>query len=252
MAGHSHWSRIKRKKGLNDARRGRLWSKLSRNIIVAARAGGGEPKDNLALRYAIDKARQANMPKDTIENAIRKGVGGEEDTQFETVYYEGYGPGGAALLIEALTDNRNRTNPEIKKIFERHGGNIGAPGCVQWMFASKGQVAVPRAAADEDRIAELALEGGADDYQRSDDVWEIACEPTAYETLRETLTEAGLEIQSAELGMVPHTSVPVDAEAGQKLLRLIEALEEHEDVQNVYSNFDLPEQVMASMGDREE
>ncbi len=249
MAGHSHWARIKRKKGMNDARRGRLWSKLSRNIIVAARSGGGDPKDNLSLRYAIDKARQANMPKDTIENAIRKGAGGEEGTQYETVCYEGYGPGGVAMLIETLTDNRNRTNPEIKKIFERHNGNMGAPGCVQWMFDNKGQITVPLEAADEDRIAELALEGGADDYRRADDVWEISCEPGAYETLRQVLADAEIEIQSAELTMVPQNSVTVDAEVGQKLLRLIEALEEHEDVQNVYSNFDLPEQVMASMGE---
>jgi YebC/PmpR family DNA-binding regulatory protein len=247
MAGHSHWARIKRKKGVTDARRGRLWSKLARNVIVAARSGGGDPSQNLTLRYAIDKAKQANMPKDTIENAIKKGAGGTDDANYETVFYEGYGAGGVAILCEALTDNRNRTAPEIKKIFERSGGNVGAAGCVQWMFSSKGQITVPVAAADEDRIAEIALEGGADDYAQSGDVWEITCEPAAYEPVREALAAAGIEPQSAELSMVPSSTVTVDGASGRKILNLVEALEDHDDVQNVYSNFDLPEDVMATM-----
>jgi len=247
MAGHSHWSRIKRKKGATDARRGRLWSKLARNVIVAARSGGGDPRDNLTLRYAVEKAKQANMPKDTIENAIKKGVGGGEGVNYETVYYEGYGAGGVAILVEALTDNRNRTAPEVKKIFERHFGNIGTAGCVQWMFSSKGQVTVAVTAADEDRIAEIALEAGADDYAQSEDVWEISCEPAAFEPLREALTEAEIELQSAELAMVPASTITVDAQAGRKILKLVEALEDHDDIQNVYSNFDIPDAVLASM-----
>jgi len=247
MSGHSHWSRIKRKKGVTDARRGRLWSKLARNVIMAARNGGGDPRDNLTLRYAVEKAKQANMPKDTIENAIKKGAGGGEETNYETVYYEGYGASGVAILAEALTDNRNRTAPEVKKIFERTAGNIGTAGCVKWMFSSKGQVTVPTSAADEDKIAEIALEAGAEDYTLSEDVWEILCEPVGFEPLREAFTEAGVEILSAELVMVPANSITVDATAGRKLFKLIEALEDHDDIQNVYSNFDLPPDVLAEM-----
>ena len=248
MAGHSHWSRIKRKKGVTDARRGRLWSKLAKAVIVAARSGGGDPGQNLSLRYAIDKAKQANMPKDTIENAIKKGCGEDEGARFETVYYEGYGAGGVAILCEALTDNRNRTAPEINKVFERHNSNVGAPGCVQWMFSSKGQITVPLEAADEDKIAEAALEGGADDYRQSEDVWEITCEPAAFEPLREALAAVGIEPQSAELSMVPSATVTVDAANGKKVLNLVEALEEHDDVQNVYANFEIPDDVMAALG----
>ena len=248
MAGHSHWARIKRKKGVTDARRGRLWSKLATAVIVAARTGGGDPAQNLSLRYAIDKAKQANMPKDTIAGAIKKGVGGAEGAQYETVYYEGYGAGGVAILCEALTDNRNRSGPEITKIFERHAGNVGAPGCVQWMFSAKGQITVPLDAADEDSIAEIALEAGADDYQKSQDVWEITCEPAAFEPLREALAQAEIEPQSAELSMVPSSTVPLDADHGKKVLNLVEALEEHDDVQNVYSNFEVPDDVMAALG----
>jgi YebC/PmpR family DNA-binding regulatory protein len=248
MAGHSHWARIKRKKSVTDARRGRLWSKLSRAIIVAARAGGGDPGENLSLRYAIDKAKQANMPKDTIENAIKKGAGGGEGADYQTVYYEGYAPGGVAMLCEALTDNRNRTAPEVSKIFERAGGNIGTPGCVQWMFTNKGQVTVPTDAADEDTIAEIALEAGADDYQQSEDVWEITCEPTAFDPLREALATAGIEPQSAELAMIPANTVTVDENNGRKILNLMEALEDHDDIQNVYANFDIPDDIVATLG----
>jgi len=247
MAGHSHWARIKRKKGVTDARRGRLWSKLARAVIVAARNGGGDPEQNLSLRYAIDKAKQANMPKDTIENAIKKGTGELGSSNYETLYYEGYGPGGVAILCEALTDNRNRTAPEVKKIFERHGGNVGASGCVQWMFSSQGQFTIPSSLADEDKIAEIALEGGADDYKLSDDMWEISCEPNSFEPLRRAFAEAEIEPQSAELSMVPSNTITVTVDEGRKILKLIEELEDHDDVQNVYSNFDIPDEVMASL-----
>ncbi len=247
MAGHSHWARIKRKKGVTDARRGRLWSKLARNVIVAARVGGGDPSANLSLRYAIDKAKQANMPKDTIENAIKKGAGGLEGINYETVFYEGYGPGGVAILVEALTDNRNRTSPEVKKIFERNAGNIGAAGCVQWMFSPKGQFTIPLSAADEDKVAGIALEAGAEDYSRLDEVWEIRCEPAVYEAVRAALTREGIELQSADLSRVPSASISLDAETGRKVLQLVEALEEQDDVQNVYANFDIPADVMATL-----
>jgi YebC/PmpR family DNA-binding regulatory protein len=247
MAGHSHWARIKSKKGVTDARRGRLWSKLARNIIVAARSGGGDPSANLSLRYAIDKAKQANMPKDTIENAVKKGSGGLEGANFETVYYEGYAPGGIAVLVEALTDNRNRTAPEIKKIFERSGSNVAAAGAVKWMFSSKGQISVPASAADEDTIASIALDAGAEDYSKTEDSWEITCEPAAFEPVRAALAKAGIEPTSAELAMVPSNTITVDAETGKKILQLTEALEEHDDVQNVYANFDIPSDVMASL-----
>ena len=247
MAGHSHWARIKRKKGVTDARRGRLWSKLAKNVMAAARTGGPDPDANLKLRYAIDKAKQANMPKDTIENAIKKGSGGTEGAEFQTVLYEGYGAGGVAVLCEALTDNRNRTAPEIKKLFEKHGGAVGAAGCVQWMFSQKGVITVDAAAADEDTIAGIALEAGAEDYSRSEDTWEITCEPAAYEPLRAALAAAGIATRSAELSMVPSSTVTVNAENGAKVLRLVEALEEHDDIQNVYANFDIPAEVMASL-----
>lgn len=247
MSGHSHWARIKHKKGVTDARRGRLWSKLARNIIVAAKRGAN-PNDNLSLRYAIDKAKAANMPKDTIENAIKKGAGGLEGANYETVYYEGYASGGVAILAEALTDNRNRTAPEIKKLFERHGGNVGAAGSVKWMFQNKGQVTVPTSAADEDKIAEIALDAGAEDYIRTEDIWEITCEPAAFEPLRAALAKAGITPQSAELTMIPGNLVPVDADTGRKVLALTESLEEHDDIQNVYANFDIPADVVAAMG----
>lgn len=247
MAGHSHWARIKRKKGVTDARRGRLWSKLARNIIVAARSGGGDPSANLSLRYAIDKAKGANMPKDTIENAVKKGTGGLDGANFETVYYEGYAPGGIAVLVEALTDNRNRTAPEVKKIFERAGSNVATAGAVKWMFSSKGQISVATSSADEDTIASIALENGADDYAQNEDSWDITCEPSAFEPIRAALAQAKIETTSAELAMVPANTITVDAETARKVLALTEALEEHDDVQNVYANFDIPADVMAEM-----
>lgn len=248
MAGHSHWAKIKRKKGVTDARRGRLWSKLARNIIVAAKAGGGKPEDNLTLRYAIDAAKAANMPRDTIENAIKKGTGELGAANYEAVFYEGYAQGGVAILAEALTDNRNRTAPEIRKLFERGGGSVGTAGSVQWMFSPKGQISVP-ASVDEDILATIALETGADDYVKAGDSWEITTEPAAFEPTRSALEKAGIEIQSAELTRIPANTVPIDAETGRKVLNLVEALEEHEDIQNVYTNFELPEDVMAAMSE---
>ncbi|MBN1489725.1 MAG: YebC/PmpR family DNA-binding transcriptional regulator [Phycisphaerae bacterium] len=245
MSGHSHWARIKRKKGVVDARRGRLWSKLARIIIVAARRGGGDPDQNLSLRYAIDKAKAANMPKDTIENAVKKGCGALDGAAFEEVAYEGYGPSGVAVLCECLTDNRNRTAPEMKKLFERYGGNLGTAGCVSWMFTPQGVILVSATSVSEDQIVEVALDSGADDYKLVGELWEITCEPIAFEPLRAALVAAGFAIESAELSKVPASTVTLDRDAGRKILRLIESLEDHDDVQNVYANFDVPDDVLS-------
>ncbi len=248
MAGHSHWARIKHKKGVVDARRGRLWSKLARNVIVAARVGGADPDQNLQLRYAIDKAKAANMPKDTIENAIKKGSGQVDGVVYEQITYEGYGPGGVAVLCECLTDNRNRTAPELKKLFERHGGNLGKTGCVARVFALTGVITVPADKVTEDQIVAVALESGADDYERAGDLWEITCQPPAFEPLRKALADAGIPIESAELSKIAVSSVPVDVETGKKILAMMEALDDHDDVQNAYANFELPPELMTAPG----
>lgn len=240
MAGHSHWARIKHKKAVVDHRRGRLWSKLARHIIMAARAGGGNPSDNLSLRYAIDKAKAANMPNDTIDRAIKRGTGELEGAAYQEIVYEGYGPGGVALLVEALTDNPHRTAPEVRKIFEVNGGNLGASNCVAWLFRKKGIITLNAADTTEDALMELALESGADDVIQDDDVFEIITEPAAFEKVRAALSDKGLKPQSAELSMIPSSTIPISGEPAQRVLRLIEALEEHDDVQNVYANFDMP------------
>ena len=248
MSGHSHWAGIKYKKAANDARRGKIWSKVARMIIVAAKNGGGDPSANLPLRYAIDKAKAANMPKDTIAKAIKKGTGELGAVNFEEVLYEGYAPGGVAIMVEALTDNRNRTVPEIKKLFEKHGGSLGASGCVNWMFSKKGLITVSTADAGEDELLEIALAAGADDMQNTGELFEITCDPAAYEQLKDTLKEKGIAIQVAEISMVPQNTVPVeDAATAKKIISLMDDFEEHDDVQNTYANFDIPDEVMNSI-----
>jgi YebC/PmpR family DNA-binding regulatory protein len=248
MSGHSHWAGIKYKKAANDARRGKVWSKLARVIIVAAKNGGGDPSQNLALRYAIDKAKAANMPKDTIEKAIKKGTGEVEGVSFEEVLYEGYAPGGVAIMVEALTDNRNRTTPEIKRLFEKHGGSLGTSGCVNWMFSKKGLITVATDQVDEEQLLEIALAAGADDMQTTGDVYEITCEPGAYEKLKETLKEKDIATQVAEISMVPQNTIPVNDEAtAKKIISMMETFEDHDDVQNVYANFDIPDDIMARL-----
>ncbi|MFH1746055.1 MAG: YebC/PmpR family DNA-binding transcriptional regulator [Planctomycetota bacterium] len=240
MAGHSHWARIKRAKSVTDARRGRLWSKLSRAVIVAARNGGGDPDMNLTLRYAIDAAKDANMPKDTIERAIKKGSGGAGDADFTELVFEGYGPGGAAILCCALTDNRNRTAPEIKKIFETRGGNLGAANCVSWMFKQRGIIVVSREQADEETLTNLALEAGADDIQPvGDEAFELTCDPVAFGELRQALEQAEIKPENAEISMVASANITLTSDQADKIMRLIDALEEHDDVQNVYANFEM-------------
>ena len=248
MSGHSHWAGIKYKKAAVDAKRGKTWSKVARMIIVAAKAGGGDPAANLSLRYAIDKAKAANMPKDTIEKAIKKGTGEIEGVSFEEVLYEGYGPSGVAIMVEALTDNRNRTTPEIKRLFEKHGGSLGTGGCVNWMFSKKGLITVGADQGDEDELLEIALAAGADDMQNTGSVYEITCEPSAYEKLKKTLQEKEIPTEVAEISMVPQNMIAVNnAAMATKIISLMEALEDHDDVQNTYSNFDIPDEIISSV-----
>lgn len=246
MSGHSHWSGIKHKKAANDAKRGKVWSKIARIIIVAAKNGGPDPSQNLALRYAIDKAKQANMPKDTIEKAVKKGAGGGDAIAFVPALYEGYAPGGVAIMAEALTDNRHRTAPEIKKIFERHGGLLGSTGCVNYMFHKKGLIIVPAKDVDENNLMEIALSAGAEDMQNTGEIYEITCQPIAYEGLKKALEEKQIPLQVAEISMIPANTIPVnDSETARKILALMDELEEQDDIQNVYANFNIPDEIIS-------
>ena len=248
MAGHSHWAGIKHKKAANDAKRGKVWSKIARMIIVAAKQGGGDPSANLSLRYAIDKAKAANMPKDTIEKAVKKGTGELEGTSFEEVLYEGYGPSGVAVMVEALTDNRNRTGPEIKRVFEKHGGSLGTSGCVNWMFNKKGLITVNTESADEEQLLEIALNAGADDMENTGELFEITCDPGAYEELKTTLQEKEIAMEVAEISMVPQSTIDItDEHTAKRIISLMESFEDHDDVQNTYANFDIPDEIIASI-----
>ena len=245
MSGHSHWAGIRYKKAAADAKRGKVWSKVARMIIVAAKSGGGDPASNLSLRYAIDKAKAANMPKDTIEKAIKKGTGEVKGVSFEEVLYEGYGPSGVAIMVDVLTDNRNRTTPEVKRLFEKHGGSLGTGGCVNWMFSKKGLITVSAAEVDEEQLLEIALNAGADNMENTGEVYEITCDVDAYEKLKETLKEKEIPTQVAEISMVPQNTVPVSEETtAKRILSLMEAFEDHDDVQNTYANFDIPDEIM--------
>ena len=249
MSGHSKWSSIKHKKGAADAKRGKLFSKLSRAIIVAAREGGGDPAGNLALQNAIEKARSYSMPKDNIERAIARGSGADADAAaFETVIYEGYGPGGVAVLVEALTDNRNRTASDVRHLFSKNDGNLGTSGAVAWLFERRGVVMVAGDGVDEDELMLAAAEGGADDVARDGSSFQVTCAPESLQSVREAIASAGFEIEGADLTMVPKTTVAVEDEAAaKKILRLMDALEESDDVQDVYSNFDIPERVLEAV-----
>ena len=247
MSGHSHWATIKHKKGAIDAKRGKLFSKLSRAIIIAARHGGGDPEMNLKLRYAIDKARQVSMPKENIERAVKRGTGEVEGLIFEEVTYEGYGPGSVALLVDVLTDNRNRTNGEVRKIFERHGGKLGSAGSVAFQFERKGVFSVNAAGVDEDTLMGIVLDDGADDMKRAGSTFDITCDPTAFSQVQEALAKNNIPMQVAEISQVGKALVDVDTETAKKVMRLMEALDDHDDVQNVYSNLNLTEEVAAEM-----
>ena len=247
MSGHSHWATIKHKKGAIDARRGKLWSKLSRAIIIAAKNGGGDPNMNLKLRYAIDKAREVSMPKDNIERAIKRGTGETEGLVFEEITYEGIGPGGVAMLVDVVTDNRNRTNGEVRKIFERGGGNMGSAGCVGYLFERMGVFSVDAAGVDEDTLMGIALDAGADDMKRAGSTFEITCDPSAFGTVQETLQKNNIATIVSEISQLPKAPIDADKEAAMKVLRLHEALDDHDDVQNVYSTLNLTEEVMAEV-----
>jgi YebC/PmpR family DNA-binding regulatory protein len=249
MSGHSKWSSIKHKKGAADAKRGQLFSKLSRAISVAAREGGPDPTGNLALQNAIEKARSYSMPKDNIERAIARGSGSDGDAaSYETVIYEGYGPNGVAVIVEALTDNRNRTASEVRHAFDKNDGNLGTSGAVLWLFERRGIVLVPAEGVDEDELMLAAAEGGADDITRDGSTYQVVSAPESFASVRQSIESAGFTVDSAELTMVPKTTVEVaDEAAAKKVLRLIDQLEENDDVQDVFSNFDIPEQVLEAV-----
>ncbi len=241
MAGHSKWANIKHRKGREDAKRGKAFAKVAKQIAVAARLGGGDPDMNARLRLAMDKARAVNMPKDNVERAIRKGTGEGGAEQYESITYEGYGPGGAAVMVEALTDNRVRTVAEVRHAFAKNRGNLGETGSVGWLFEAKGAIAVPKDAASEDRITEIALEVGALDVTDGGDQWEVTTEPGDYHAVQTGIEAAGLPVASAELTMIPKTSVKLEGKDAEQMIRLMETLEDNDDVQNVYANFDIDE-----------
>ena len=249
MAGHSHWANIARKKSLIDAKRGKLWSKLAKAIIVAAKHGGADPDANLRLRYAIDAAKAVSMPKDNIQRAIKTGTGELKGGDLEESLYEGYGAGGVAVLCEILTDNKNRTAPEIRKIFEMCGGKLGGTGCVAYLFERKGLVRVPQASCSEDRLMEIALEAGADDVKLAGDRWEVTCEPAAMAAVADAVRQAGLEVDASEIVRIPTNTVAVDdVETARKVLDLMERLDDHDDVQSVSATCSIPDEAMAQLG----
>jgi YebC/PmpR family DNA-binding regulatory protein len=249
LSGHSKWSSIKHKKGAADAKRGKLFSKLSRSIIVAAKEGGGDPSANLALQNAIEKAKSYSMPKDNIDRAIAKGSGAGADSEaFETIVYEGYGPEGVAVIVEALTDNKNRTASDVRHTFAKNGGNLGGTGAVAWQFERRGVVVVPADGVDEEELLLAAADGGADDIERDGDVFQVTSAPEALSAVREAVEAAGFTVESAELQMVPKTTVAVEGEAAaRQVMRLIDELEDNDDVQDVYANFDIPELVLEAV-----
>jgi len=249
LSGHSKWSSIKHKKGAADAKRGKLFSKLSRAIIVAAKEGGGDPANNLALQNAIEKARSYSMPKDNIDRAVARGSGSDTDAEaFETVVYEGYGPEGVAVLVEALTDNRNRTASDVRHLFTRHGGNLGATGAVAWQFERRGVVLVPAEGVDEDELMLVAADAGAEDVERDGDVFQVTSAAEELAAVRTAIEQAGFDVESAELTMVPKTTVAIEDESkARQVMRLIDALEDNDDVQDVYANFDIPERVLEAV-----
>lgn len=247
MAGHSHWAGIKHKKALIDSRRGKLWSKLAKAIIVAAKGGGGDPDANLRLRYAINDAKAVSMPKENIERAIKRGTGELEGGNLEAALYEGHGPAGVGILCEILTDNRNRTAPEIRKLFEINGGKLGATGCAAWMFDRKGLLTIATDKIDEDALMELALEAGAEDVRAQGDVYEVICEIEAYNTVCGAIDAASLPTESREITWIPKDTVDVTGDDARKVLKLVELLDEHDDVQTVAANFNVPEDAMAEI-----
>ncbi|HWR89207.1 MAG TPA: YebC/PmpR family DNA-binding transcriptional regulator [Dissulfurispiraceae bacterium] len=250
MAGHSKWAQIKHKKAHTDAKRGKAFTKIVKEISVAARIGGGDAEGNPRLRAAIEKAKEANMPSENIKRAVMKGTGELPGTTYEESIYEGYGPGGAALLIEVLTDNKNRTVSEVRHILSKQGGSLGEAGCVSWMFEKKGYILVEKTKVDEDTLISVALDSGADDMKNDpkEDNYEIITAPESLGTVQKALQEAGIPISLAEITMLPKSYVSLEGQAADQMLRLLDALEDNEDVQNVYANFNVPDEAMV-MGD---
>jgi YebC/PmpR family DNA-binding regulatory protein len=245
MAGHSHYKNMAHRKGIVDAKRGRLWSKLSRAIMVAAKNGGGDPVANLRLRVAIDDARSVSMPKENIERAVKKGCGELEGINFDAITYEGFAQGGVAVMVDVLTDNRSRTNSEIRKIFERAGGNMGEPGCAKHMFERKGLFNIPASATGEDTLMALALDAGADDVENLGDSFDVICDPTVFAQVKAAFENANIALNSASITQLGKVPVDCDTETGQKVLKLLEALDDHDDVQQVYSNLNVTNAMMA-------
>jgi YebC/PmpR family DNA-binding regulatory protein len=247
MSGHSKWSSIKHKKAAVDAKRGKIFTKFIKEITVAARLGGGDINANPRLRTAVTTARQQSMPKDNIDRAIKKGTGELEGVQLEEITYEGYGPGGVAIMVDTLTDNRNRLVSELRFILSRHGGNLGENGCVSWMFKKRGVITIEKNATDEDRLLELALEAGADDVSGDADSFQVTTPPEKLHAVRDVIEKAGIAIVNAELTMVPENTVPISGHTAEQVLKLLEALEDHDDVQSVSANFDISDQEMAQL-----
>lgn len=249
MAGHSKWANIRYRKAAADKKRSRLWSKISRAISAAAKAGGPDPATNLALRAAIDEARYANMPKDTISRLIDRATSATAGEDWETVRYEGYGPGGVAILVDSLTDNRMRTVTDVRTTLHRHGGSLGSAGCVAYLFEPRGQIVVPAAGVDEQTIVDCAAEAGADDVlppEDHDGVWVVLTDPAAFESTRLALESAGVPIERAELTMMPTTTIELQGDDARRLLELVEALEDHDDVQKVYTNALIPDDALGA------
>lgn len=250
MAGHSKWAQIKHKKAHVDAKRGKIFSKIVKEIAVAARLGGGDISGNPRLRQAIDNAKEVNMPQDNIKRAIMKGTGDLPGMSYEETLYEGYGPCGVAILIEALTDNKNRTTPEIRHIMSKHGGNLGDAGCVSWMFTKKGYILVEKSKIDEDSLMAAALEAGAEDMRNDpkEDSYEIISSPEDMIKIKEAIESSGIPVSLAEITMLPTTYITLDETSAEQMLRLVEALEDNDDTQNVYTNFDIPDEIMTKVG----
>ena len=247
MSGHSKWSSIKHKKGAADAKRGKVFSKLIKEVTVAARIGGGDPNGNPRLRTAIQAAKAENMPKENIARAIKKGTGELEGASYEEVNYEGYGPGGVAMLIDCLTDNKNRTVADIKHLFDRHGGNLGEPGCVSWIFEKKGLIVFDKNDVDEENLINIALEAGAEDVKDSDTEFEVVMESSEFEAVKKAFDNAGLQYTLAEIGMIPQNTVKLEGKQANQMLNLMDALEDHDDISHIYANFDIPDEVLEAM-----
>lgn len=250
MSGHSHWATIKRKKSAVDAKRGKMFSKLARNITVAAKTGGGNPALNITLQYAIDKAKAANMPKDNIERAVQKGIGGTSGEDLFECLYEGYGPNGVAIMLEIVTDNKNRTASEIRKLFGTYGGSLGGSGSVSWLFEKKGMIDVNIEKVDEDRLMMTALEAGAEDVVTVEHVYQVICTPSDFENTKRALAGQNIPVESAEISWTPKSFVELDETAGKKLVELMDALEDHDDVQDVCANFHLPKELLLEMQEK--